>query len=192
MATGSVSSAALPPGSVWRRWGWFVALGAALTLLGLIAAANLLLATLAATVMVGAAMLTGAILQLAHAFVVRRWTWALLWGLSAALYLVAASAVIYDPLLAAAFLTLWLAIALGASGAFRLFIALGEGRPGWGWMLFSALVSILAALVVGFGWPLNALWMPGLVLSIDLLFQGFALMLTGFGLRDARDRRKAR
>jgi uncharacterized membrane protein HdeD (DUF308 family) len=169
-----------------RAWGWFVGVGAALALLGLIASTNLILATLAATYAVGAMMFAGGIVQLVHAFGVRRRGWIAFWIVSGLLYLAAAASVIYDPLFAAGLLTLFLAVSLGASGLARTGIALGWRSRGWGWMLASSIVSIAAALVIALGWPINPVWMLGLVLAIDLWFQGVMLMLIGFTLRQAK------
>ncbi|WP_336966121.1 HdeD family acid-resistance protein [Sphingobium aquiterrae] len=168
-----------------RVWGWFVAVGAALTLLGGIASANLLLSTVTATFMVGGFMFAGGVLQLAHAFGVRRRGRVVFWALSGLLYLIAAAGILYDPLFAAALLTLFVAISLGASGIVRVALAIGTSTKGRGWVLASGLVSLAAAVVIAIGWPVNALWMLGLILAIDLLFQGISLMLLGFTLRSA-------
>lgn len=166
-------------------WGWFAGLGAALMLLGFIASANLILATLAATYAVGALMFAGGILQLVHAFAVRRWAWSAFWTLSGLLYLAAAAVVLYDPLFAARLLTLLLAVALGASGVVRAGIAIAWRGYGWGWMLMSGLISCALAAMIANSWPANVLWLLGLVLAVDLMVQGVMLMLIGFTLRAA-------
>jgi uncharacterized membrane protein HdeD (DUF308 family) len=47
-------------------------------------------------------------------------------------------------------------------------------RPGtgWGWLLASGTITILAGVVVVISWPANILWLLGLVLALDLTFQG--------------------
>ena len=185
MTTYTMRQDRVPPTIETRAWGWFVGVGAALALLGLIASTNLIFATMVATYVVGATMFAGGIVQLVHAFGVRRRGWIAFWIVSGLLYLTAAASVIYDPLFAASLLTLFLAISLGASGLARIGIALGWRGHGWGWMLASGIVSIAAALVVALGWPINAVWILGLVLAVDLSFQGIMLMLIGFTLREA-------
>lgn len=178
-----------------ESWGWFVRIGAVLALLGLVASANLLLAAtaatyvvaaIAATYVVGAAMFAGGVLILVHAFGVRRWDWAAFWALSGLFYLAAAAAVLYEPLLAARLIVLVLAAAVGASGLVRVAVALGARAPGWGWMLASGLISIAAAVLIAIGWRTNAIWELGLILAIDLLFQGAMLMFIGFTLKGRR------
>lgn len=159
-----------------HAWGWLAALGLALVLLGLCASANLFLATIATIYYVGAMMLAGGVLQIAHAFGTRKWGNAGLWTLSGLLYLLAGVSAFLDPLFAAALLTLLLALFLGASGVMRLWVAFGTGVAGRGWIAVSGVASILVAAVIGLEWPVNALWILGLILAVDLLFQGVALL----------------
>jgi uncharacterized membrane protein HdeD (DUF308 family) len=171
------------PTKRYRSWGWIVALGAALTMLGLIASANLFLATMAATYVAGAMMFAGGVLQFTHGLAVRRWTWASFWLLSGLLYAATAAAILYDPLFAARLLTLFLCLTLAAAGGLRASIALGARGAGWNWMFASGLVSLGVAAVIAIGWPANTLWLLGMVLAIDLLVQGTTLMLVGFAMR---------
>ncbi|WP_454888593.1 HdeD family acid-resistance protein [Sphingobium indicum] len=176
------------PASLEQRgaWCWFTVLGIALILLGAIASANLFITTVAATFYVGAIMLAAGTFQIIHAFGVKKWARFAFWLLSGLLYLAAAVAMFLDPLFAATLLTLFLAVSLGLSGGLRLFIALTTRTPsGWGWMAVSAVASIATALVIALGWPVNSIWVLGLILSIDLLFQGVALLLIGLSLHSA-------
>lgn len=169
-----------------ESWSWFVGIGAALALLGLLASANLLLTAIAATYVLGAAMFAGGILMLVHGFGVRRWGWAVFWALSALLYLAAAAAVLKEPLLAASVIVLILAASVGASGLVRIVVAVGARTHGWGWMLASGLISVAAAFLIAIGWPANAVWVLGFILAFDLVFQGTMLMLVGFTLKGQR------
>jgi uncharacterized membrane protein HdeD (DUF308 family) len=160
-----------------------MALGAALVLLGLCASANLVLATIATIYYVGAMMLVGGLFQIAHAFGTRKWGSAGLWTLSGLLYLLAGLSAFLDPLFAAALLTLLLAVFLGASGLLRLWMAFGSGVAGRGWVAVSGVASIVVAAVIGLEWPVNTLWIIGLILAVDLLFQGLALLAVGLSMK---------
>ena len=166
-----------------RRWGWFVGIGIALALLGLVASTNLVMATMAATFVVAATMAAGGILMLIHAIGVRHWTWAAFWIGCGLIYLAASVAILDAPVHAAELLTFWLIILLGLSGVARALIAALARPGGWRWMLASGLVSIGLAIVVALGWPENALWVLGLLMAVDLLVQGMTLMMVGFALR---------
>lgn len=172
---------------VRSKWGWFVALGAALLALGLLAFGNLLAATLASVFFVGATMLVGAAFQLIHASRVKGWGEFFLWLLSALLFGGAGVLALANPALAAATLTLLLAVSLIASGAVRIWSGV-RLRPwsGWGWIAASGVVSILAGVVFALGWPVNSPWLLGMMLAIDLTFQGVAAIGFGLTLRPAR------
>ncbi len=103
------------------------------------------------------------------------------------LYGVAGFLAFYNPLVAAADITLVFALALVISGALRIGVGF-RARPddGWGWIVGSGIVTLLAGIVVAFGWPLTTLWLLGLVLAIDLTFQGVAALAFGLKVRSTR------
>ncbi len=166
------------------KWGWFVGLGVLLLVLGGIAFGNLLLATVASIYFIGSLMLIGGILHLVQAFQVKGWENILFWALSGLLYTLAGISAFINPLLASAALTLLMAVALLAAGIFRIWVGV-KFRPekGWGWIVAGGVVSVLAALVIALGWPVNSLWILGLFLAIDLLIQGWASIAFGLAIR---------
>jgi uncharacterized membrane protein HdeD (DUF308 family) len=52
--------------------------------------------------------------------------------------------------------------------------------------LASGVITGLAGIVVALGWPVNTLWLLGLVLAIDLTFQGVAAIAFGLALKAGR------
>jgi uncharacterized membrane protein HdeD (DUF308 family) len=172
------------PSAVHAKWGWFVALGVLLLVCSFIAFANLFLATVVSVFYVGMLMLIGGIVYLIHAFQVRGWDQILSWALSGVLYTLAGIFAFTNPLLASAAFTLMLAVALVIAGVFRIWVG-RRLKPvsGWGWVLFSGIVTMVAGFIVALGWPVNSLWVLGLFLAIDLFFQGWTLLVFGLGLR---------
>ncbi len=174
----------MQPSSVQSKWGWFVALGVLLVVCSLAAFANLFVATVVSVFYVGVLMLVGGIIYLIHAFQVRGWDQILSWALSGLLYTLAGILTFINPLLASAAFTLLLAVALVIAGVFRIWVG-ARLKPvkGWGWILFGGIVTMLAGFVIALGWPVNSLWILGLFLAIDLLFQGVTLLAFGLGIR---------
>lgn len=129
----------------------------------------------------------GGIGYIIHAFQVKTRGGFFFWILSGLLYGVAGFVAFYNPLVAAAALTLIFALALVVSGALRIGVGF-RVRPedGWGWIVGSGMVMLLAGIVVAFGWPLNTLWLLGFILAVDLTFQGVAALAFGLTLRSAR------
>ncbi len=169
------------------KWGWFVGLGVLLLILGLIAFGNIFATTIVSVFFIGGLMIIGGIGYILHAFQVKTWGGFFLWLLSGLLYGAAGILAFYNPLVAAAVLTLTFAFALVIAGALRI----GAGfrlRPGdgWGWIVASGVVTLLVGVLLTFGWPLNTLWLLGLVLALDLTFQGVAALALGLNLRSER------
>src|SRR5262245_41820521 len=71
-----------------RQPTWFLLLGAALIVLGAIAAASAVITTFASMLFVATALLVGGIIRVVAAFSAREWTGSLLLALSGALYVV--------------------------------------------------------------------------------------------------------
>jgi uncharacterized membrane protein HdeD (DUF308 family) len=171
-------------GEARSKWGWFVALGVLLLIFGVIAFGNLVIATVASVYVVGTLMLVAGIVEIAHAFGVKDWSGFFWWLLSGLLYAIAGFLAFYNPLLASAVLTFLLAVSLVASGLLRLWVGLKNRQAsGWGWIVAAGIVTALAGLIIALGWPVNSLWVLGLFLAIDLIFQGWTFIAFGLALR---------
>jgi uncharacterized membrane protein HdeD (DUF308 family) len=164
--------------------GWIVALGVVYVLAGLIALGSVVMATVASVFVVGIMMLIAGVAEVINAFQVRSWGKFLLWILLGVLYIVAGLATFENPLLAAAFLTLMLGVALVASGIMRIILAFSmkEGTP-WIWVVFSGVIELLLGLVILAHWPISSLYILGLFLGIDLVIAGVSWISVGSGLK---------
>jgi uncharacterized membrane protein HdeD (DUF308 family) len=179
----------LPQGTLAEmrsKWGWFVALGVLVLVLGIIAAGNLLVATVASVFFVGSLMIVAGVIEIVHAFGVKTWGTFFWWLLSGILYVIAGILAFTNPLLTTAVLTLLLAVSLIASGLLRIWIGFtSKGLEGWGWVVAAGVITVLAGLVIAIGWPVNSLVILGIFLAVDLIFQGITYIAFGFGLRKA-------
>jgi len=93
---------------------------------------------------------------------------------------------IIDPVLASSVLTLMLAGILIAVGVFRAIMAF-QLRPvnGWFWPLLSGLISILLGAMIIAHWPLSGLWVIGLFVAIELIFNGWSYVFIALAARRA-------
>ncbi len=166
------------------KWGWFVALGLLMVMAGAIALGNLVLSTVVSVLYIGVMMAVSGGAQVIHAFQVKTWGAFAFWLLDGLLFLAAGLVCIFVPMVAAEFLTLFLGVSLIIGGAFRL-VAAFQLRPadGWGWIAFSAAIAVLLGIEIIAGWPVSGLWVLGLLLGIDLVFNGIAVLFLGFGLK---------
>ncbi|MBB5703091.1 uncharacterized membrane protein HdeD (DUF308 family) [Ochrobactrum daejeonense] len=172
------------PKELSGKWGWFVALGVALLILGGIAFGNLVLATVVSVYYVGLMMLFGGIIEIIHAFGVKSWGSFFFWALSGLLYTAAGIVAFVNPVLAAGVLTFLLAAALLGSGAFRVWLGF-KSKPaaGWGWVVAGGVITVLLGLIIAAQWPVNSLFILGLFLAIDLIFQGWSFIAFGLGIK---------
>ncbi len=164
--------------------GWIAALGVVYTIAGILALASVVFATTVTVFMVGIMMLIAGAAEVINAFQIKTWGKFLLWLLVGVLYIVAGFATFENPLLAATFLTLLLAICLIASGVGRIFLGFSmRPRTPWTWVVFSGAITLLVGLVILAHWPVSGLYVLGILLGIDLIFAGTGWMGVGFGLR---------
>jgi len=82
-------------------------------------------------------------------------------------------------------LTLALAVVLVADGVLRTFYAF-ELKPlkGWGWVLFSGIVGILAGVIIGGNLLEASAWILGLIVGIRFLFEGWSMVALSLALKD--------
>lgn len=48
-------------------------------------------------------------------------------------------------------------------------------------------MTLLLGVIILFGWPGNSLWILGMFLGIDLVFQGWTYVVLGIGLKTNQD-----
>jgi uncharacterized membrane protein HdeD (DUF308 family) len=173
-------------GAVRRHWVLFLSEGILLVILGVLALLAPAIASVAATVFFGWLLLLSGIMGLVSTFRARHapgfW-----WSLLSALIGVAAGvALIGWPLVGTLSLTAVLIAFLFAEGVVTIFYALEHrnalsGR--WGWMLASGIIDIVLAVLLLIGLPGTALWALGLILGINLIFGGWALIFMALHAR---------
>lgn len=165
-------------------WGWFVVLGAALVVLGLLASVDVRPADNASVYAIGVFMLTGALAQLGTLLLVPRWRGVGALALSALSYGAAAVCAIVGPTLAAMPLTLLLAVALIFSGAMRVRItSVMPALPGSSWVMASGVVSLVAGFAFVHLLFARTVWLLAATLAVDLGFQGAMTLAFGFALK---------
>lgn len=166
------------------KWGWLLAYGILLLIAGILAFLNILLATVVSILFVGVMMLIGGIAQIVHAFQVRGWGQFFLWLLIGALYVIAGLLAFTNPLLASTALTLVFAISVIAVGILRVVAGIAlRSHGGWGWMVAGGVLAVIVGLIVLAGWPVNSLWIIGMLLAIDLTFYGAGIIALALALK---------
>lgn len=159
---------------IHRRWGWFLALGIALVILGVIAISGALTATLISVVTLGWLLMIGGAGLVIHAFGTRNWRGFLASLLVGILYIGLGALMTARPLLTAASLTMAIAAFFIAAGLIRIIQSLTLRHGRWGWMFLNGLISLLLGGMIWAQWPASGLWVIGTFVGIDMLFAGWS------------------
>ena len=175
-----------------RRWGWFLALGIFLIVVGVLAIQRPEVATLTVVEVIGFLLVFGAGAEIVSSFWARRWGGFFLHLLTSLLYLFVGAVILERPGLGAAGYTLMLAVFFVASGLFRIVFALSQRFSGWGWTLLSGVVTLALGVLIWRDLPEAAFWVIGTFVGIDLLFVGWSWVMLGLAVRSipAKEQRK--
>jgi uncharacterized membrane protein HdeD (DUF308 family) len=173
-------------GAIHEHWVLFLVEGIVLVLLGLAAITLPLIATIALTIIIGWLFLISGIVGLITTFWMRHapgFWWSLL---SAVVGIVAGIVLLAWPISGSISLTLVLIAFFVVEGIVTIMYAIdhrGQSSARWGWMLVSGVVDLILAAIIFSGLPGTALWALGLLVGINLLFGGSALIAMALSAR---------
>jgi uncharacterized membrane protein HdeD (DUF308 family) len=170
-------------GELKRSWGWFLALGIVLIVLGTIALGSALVMTIASVFFFGWLMIIAGVMEAVHAFWRKRWAGFFLDLLTGILYVVVGWMMVTNPKESALLLTLIIAMFLLFEGVFRIVAALSARYPHWGWVLLNGVISLVLGLMIWRQWPYSGLWVIGLFVGIEMLFNGWSLVMLSLASR---------
>jgi uncharacterized membrane protein HdeD (DUF308 family) len=171
-----------------EHWRLFLIEGIVLVVLGAAAIVVPPLATLSVAIFLGWLFLISGITGLSTTLRMRQapgFAWSLV---SAVLGIVAGFVLIAFPASGALSLTLVVIAFFAIEGAATIMYALEHKRElsgRWGWMLVSGLVDLFLAAVILAGFPVSAAWAVGLLVGINMMFGGVALIMMALHARAA-------
>jgi uncharacterized membrane protein HdeD (DUF308 family) len=165
--------------AIHEHWVLFLVEGIILVILGLAAIILPPIATIAFTIIIGWIFLVSGILGLITTFWARHapgFWWALI---SAIIGIAAGLVLLLWPLSGAISLTFVLIAFFIIEGVASIMYATEHrnqlsGR--WGWMLISGIVDLILAVIILAGLPGTAFWALGLLVGINMVFGGVALI----------------
>jgi uncharacterized membrane protein HdeD (DUF308 family) len=166
-----------------HHWGWFLAFGIVLLLLGIAAIVRSVTATVASMYFFGWLLVLAAIFEFVSAFMVGNWAGFFLHLLIAILFGIVGVLMLTRPVISAESLTLVMGVFFLIAGLYQLIASLWAHLPGWGWHTLSGVVTTVMGILVLAGWPATGFWVIGLFVGIDLVFYGWAWIALAIGLR---------
>jgi uncharacterized membrane protein HdeD (DUF308 family) len=171
------------PHEIIQYWGWFLAFGIGLVLIGVVAVVRSVTATIVSMLFFGWLLVLACGIEIAQAIVVGHWAGFFHHLLAAILFGVVGVLIVSRPLLSAEVATVVIALLFLIGGLFQLIGSLWVALPGWGWEAADGLISFVLGILVLAQWPASGLWVIGLFIGIDLIFYGAAWIALALGLR---------
>ena len=174
--------------SLHEHWALYLVEGVVLLVLGATAIVLPALATLAVTILLGWLFLVSGIIGLVTTFWMRHapgFWWSLL---SAVLGIVVGIWMLAAPVIGAFSLTIILVAFFIIEGIASIMFSLDHKRElsgQWGWMLVSGIVDLVLAVLIFTGLPSTAAWAIGLLVGINMVFGGAALIAMALHARTA-------
>lgn len=185
--------APLPPfGDLEKNWGWLLAFGLFSIILGTIGLGMTFMLTELAVVFFAALLIVGGVFQILDAFKCHGWKSSIWHMLIALLYIGVGVYMVLEPLHGAVALTLVLGATLIAVGIARAIMAFQvKPAPGWYWPLISGIISLILGGLILAEWPQSGLFIIGLFIAIELIFNGWSYLFIALAARSAGKNRQA-
>jgi uncharacterized membrane protein HdeD (DUF308 family) len=171
-----------------HRWGWLLALGILMVLLGTLAFVIAPAATLGTVLVLGWLLVVSGVLEAIHAFRVRRWGGLFLHLIGGVLGIFIGLLVVTHPVAGALAWTLLFASFFTAIGLFRLISALSLRFPNWGWAVFDGIITLGLGVLLWANWPWSGLWFLGVAVGISLVLRGWSYVMFALAIHSLRER----
>ena len=171
-----------------QHWVLYLVEGVVLLVLGLTAVVIPPLATLTVTILFGWLFLVSGVMGLITTFWMRQapgFWWALV---SAVLGIAVGAMLLVLPVSGAFSLTIVLVAFFIIEGVASIMFALDHKRElsgRWGWMLVSGIVDLVLGAMILAGLPSTAAWAIGLLVGINMVFGGAALIAMALHARNS-------
>ena len=167
-----------------KRLMWFGILSVILGLIGMYMSVAM---TMASILILGIFVIVVGVLYIIEAFSAPEWVGKIFDLIVAFLYIVIGILIVMYPAASAAWFTLFLAGFFMIVGVIRIITGLmsKEEVSGWGWRVFSGVLSLVLGIMIVSEWPETGLWVIGLFLSIELIMQGINAIVLSRAIKKA-------
>jgi uncharacterized membrane protein HdeD (DUF308 family) len=171
------------PQELANYWGWLLAFGVGLVVLGIAAVGRAVTATVATMLFFGWLLIIACGIEVLQALLVGHLAGFFHHFFAAILFGVVGALLVGRPLLSAEALTFLIGAFFMVGGLFQAFGSVVIGLPGWGWQLLNGVITFVLGVLVLLQWPISGLWAIGLFVGIDLIFYGAAWIALALQLR---------
>jgi uncharacterized membrane protein HdeD (DUF308 family) len=166
-----------------KSWGWFLALGILLAVLGATCIVKAQTATKFSVLALGWVLVISAVFWLVNAFLTFNWSLFFLCLLNVLIRGAVGYLLIRHPSAGAEGVTMVLAVLFIVGGLFRTIGASVIKFPQWWLMVLAGLVSVGLGVFVIMNWSTMSTFLFGIVIGVDLIFDGGALIAFAAAVR---------
>jgi len=167
-----------------RASAWSIVLGVLIIVLGIIAMMAPLATGIVAVSILGWTAIIGGVAQIFYAFRTHTGERTALEVILGLVYSVAGFYIVSHPLAGLLTVTLLLGFLLVGYGLVAVLLAFRmRPSPGWGWVMFDAVVTLFLGFMIMAHWPLNSAWVIGTLFGISILFSGITRLIVSLGVR---------
>jgi uncharacterized membrane protein HdeD (DUF308 family) len=157
-----------------HNWGWFLALGIVLVILGIAAIARSVTSTVVSMVFFGWILVFASLIEFVDAFMVGHWAGFFLHLLVAILFGITGILMIARPVISGEAWTFVMSIFFLVGGLYEFIAALWTHLSGWGWQAVGGVVTAIMGGLILAEWPISGLWVIGFFVGIELIAYGWA------------------
>lgn len=169
---------------IQRASGWSIALGILMILAGMIAISAPIIPGIVIVYIVAWTAIFNGGAQVVYGFRAESGGRAVLEVLLGLLYMVAGVFILMHPLGGLLALTLIIASFFLLYGVLALVLALQmRPHPGWGWILFDAIVTVFLGALIWAHWPINSEWLVGTLVGISFIVSGVSRLMLSSAVR---------
>jgi len=168
---------------VRKSWVWFLLIGILLMVLGATCIVKAQTATTFSILVLGWILMISGVFWLINSFLAIASPMFFLFLLSALIRGGIGYLLIRHPNAGAEGVTMLLAVLFIVGGLFRTAGASVIKFPWWGWTVLSGIVAVVLGVYILANWPVASTFFVGIVIGVDLLFDGGALMAFGAAIR---------
>jgi uncharacterized membrane protein HdeD (DUF308 family) len=170
---------------VRKHWWLFLLLGIVLLLSGIVVIGYPLVSSVGAVMVLGVVLIISGIFTIVGAFWAGKWSALMLQLLVGILYVMTGLAIRDAPVESTALLTMFVAAFFIVVGLFRVIVSLVERFPQWGWALLNGIVTLMAGVIIYDTYPVSALWVIGLLVGLELIFNGWTWIMLSLVIRQS-------
>ena len=166
-----------------KEWWMFLVLGIMLVIGGIVAIAYPCLTSVGAVMVLGIILIVSGVFTIIGAFWAGKWSALFLQLLIGIVYVMAGLVLRNTPVESTALVTMFLATFFIVGGLFRIVVSVVERFPQWGWAFVNGVITLLAGVVIFDSFPYSAFWLIGLLVGIELLFNGWTWIMLSLVIR---------